>query len=288
MSKGIKISLDLYKKLNEEHLAGKSIKELCKENKLRWATLYYGFKNNNLTILKATNLQKKRIDCNHNFFSDITTEIQAYLLGWIMSDGCINKRKEANKSSRLAIKLQERDIEILELFKNYISPNQKLTKDKSQFRRKTFQALKFETVSTPLVEDLIKLGVNYNKTINGENIPNISQELLRHFVRGFFDGDGSISITKRNRSSIYICSINKEFLENLDKLLIQDNIKIETSIYTELRGTFKTMYRLSIKDRKLFFKYLYEGSNFKLSRKFEKYNYVNTVLIAKEKKLATV
>jgi hypothetical protein len=288
MLKKLKIDLDFYNKLNKEHLEGKSLKELCKEYDIKFTTLYYGFKRNNLKIIKATNIQRKRIICNHNFFENIDCEIKAYLLGWIMSDGYINKRLNKNHSSRLGIGLKEEDYYILNYFQKFIS-NSKLSKITNIKNNKKFISYKYECSSNIIVNSLINLGVNFNKTINGEVIPKISNELYPHFIRGFFDGDGSISLNKNNKSNIYICSINKDFLLNLDKLLYYKNNKIKTSLYIEHRkNNYKTMYKLYIKDRILFFNYLYNNCNYKLERKYEKYNHVNTVLTNKYKKLLVV
>ena len=53
----------------------------------------------------------------HNFFKNIKTEIQAYLLGFHAADGSINKERNT-----LRIKVTKKDSEIIELFKEYISP----------------------------------------------------------------------------------------------------------------------------------------------------------------------
>lgn len=281
-----KISLEFFNKLNREHLEGKSLSSLCKEYGVKFTTLYYGFRRNNLTIIKANNEQRKRIPINKDFFSIIDSEIKAYLLGWVMSDGFISKRKESSKSFRFGIKLQDKDIEILNLFRENISPKAKLYKEEFIFNNKETKSLKLEITSNKLVNDLISLGVTFNKTFNGEIIPNIDKLLIRHFVRGFFDGDGSISIGKGNKSSIYICSINLLFIKSLYSILEKEDIL--TSIYTELRGKNKTMYKLGIRSRVAFFNYMYKDHKYSLKRKFDKFNQVNTVLTAKYNKLATV
>ena len=51
---------------------------------------------------------------------------------------------------------------------------------------------KVELTSQKTVNDLIKQGCFKNKTLILKPPQNVPNELLPHFIRGFFDGDGSI------------------------------------------------------------------------------------------------
>lgn len=58
---------------------------------------------------------------NDSFFEKIDTEEKAYFLGLFYADGCnyIN-----GNASRVALSLQEDDKKILEIFNNFIYPNE--------------------------------------------------------------------------------------------------------------------------------------------------------------------
>ena len=46
------------------------------------------------------------------------------------------------------------------------------------------------------------------------HIPNIPKNLIRHFIRGYFDGDGTIFMDRKYYKS-NICSICENFLKEL-------------------------------------------------------------------------
>src|SRR6478736_1961304 len=107
-------------------------------------------------ILKRNNIkiEKWQYNVNHNFFQDINTPEKAYFLGWMISDGC-------NKSKGIHINLQKKDEFILEIFKK-------------------------------IIEDLSKLSIIPNK-FHYSFFPDNPEELYPYFIRGVFEGDGTIS-----------------------------------------------------------------------------------------------
>ena len=137
--------------------------------------------------------------------------------------------------------------------------------------------------SAILVNDLVELGIGYKKTYSDLTIPNIPENLIRHFVRGFFDGDGSISTylacekgkKDRVRCGIQIDSKTKTLLENIQLFFKNNNIKFNL-IYIKRDD----MYRISTSSReeiKKLYLLFYKDSYFYLSRKFNKFDYyVNT------------
>ena len=284
MSKGQKIENSFFEKLNKEHLKGKSLKELSTLYNVRFGTLYYGFKRLNLKIIKATNQQRQRCYVNNDYFESIDSEIKAYLLGWICSDGYISRRNKGNSSDRIGLKLAAKDVEILNLFKQELSPDRKIYNETSIKNNKEFKSVKLEIPSNKIVNDLIKLGVCYNKT-SKEKLPNIHFSLYPAFIRGYFDGDGSISISKNNKSTVYICCTNKLFLEELRNILPGNY-----SIYKESRATLDMYTLRPLSDTKVkFYNFIYKNANYFLTRKYNKYTeYVNTVLNKESNKSLSV
>ena len=112
-------------------------------------------------------------EIRHNFFSNIETELQAYLLGFIASDGSINLKRHT-----LCIHINEKDKEIFELFK-VISPNAytqecKPTESISKVQGRTVKnkgSIRLSISSKILIEDLYKLGIEENKTYKEMKIP---------------------------------------------------------------------------------------------------------------------
>lgn len=228
-------------------------------------------------------------ELRHEFFRDIQTEIQAYLLGFIMSDGSIDEERNT-----LSLHISSTDVEICELFKTFISPNA-YTKVESgctfKSRGKIYtskESIKINISSKILIQDLIKLGVTQAKTWKELHIPNISEHLIYHFIRGYFDGDGCFTYSVRqpnpkNREKNLRVSARWEICSKRDEILkdIKAFMSIKYGIDLNLNYINRdNMYKLQTSKKETISKIysiMYSKSKFFLSRKFNKFNYyVNT------------
>lgn len=111
----------------------------------------------------------------------------------------------------------------------------------------------------------------------------MNEDLIRHFIRGYFDGDGTIYVDRT--FLIYnICSINKKFLIQIQDILSKNGIY--SSINKEVRKgkkmfvvdhyceDCKNMYRLFIRRKSeliKFHEFLYNESTIFMERKYNKY-----------------
>jgi hypothetical protein len=222
----------------------------------------------------------------HDFFKNISTELQAYLLGFYTADGSIDEKRKTFR-----IHLSIKDSELVYLYKDIISPDARLFSVADNYKTTGRDgkeitghgSIGVDISSAILVNDLVELGIGYKKTYSDLTIPNIPENLIRHFVRGFFDGDGSISTylacekgkKDRVRCGIQIDSKTKTLLENIQLFFKNNNIKFNL-IYLKRDD----MYRISTSSReeiKKLYLLLYKDSYFYLSRKFNKFDYyVNT------------
>mgnify|MGYP001565501980 CR=1 FL=1 len=222
---------------------------------------------------------------NNNFFESIDSEIKAYLLGYTLADGCVliePKRKKGviySYSKRLAFCVSIDDREVINLLKDNISSVSNIREfhcSIGAINRKRQLSLKF--ASSKIVDDLIKLGINPNKTYESDfqfNFENIDTSLIRHFIRGFFDGDGSYRV-----GTLSFISTSLPFLKQIEeyfKLEIPSitsrirSSKGKTIDYHQLhfntgKGVEKEVYDL-----------LYQNSNYYLQRKKVKFK-VNSEL----------
>jgi DNA-binding transcriptional regulator WhiA len=149
---------------------------------------------------------------NHNYFENINTEDQAYIIGFIFADGSINT---STNRYMLRIELQERDKDILSFIKKELNSSINI---KTHIRKNKRYVL-FQINSKKMITDLIKIGILPGKTYL-KNIPLIPLKFAPDFLRGLFDGDGSICTCKAKDSvySVYYWSIaskNKEIFEQI-------------------------------------------------------------------------
>ena len=128
----------------------------------------------------------------------------AYVLGMFFSDGTVSSDKKY-----IRIHLQKKDQYILEKINKTMRSNRPLqTYENSSL---------FRLDSKILAKDLINLGCIPRKTYSLD-FPNINNKFLSHFVRGYFDGDGSIYFNKPNTIRISFVG-TKNFIEGLQKSL---------------------------------------------------------------------
>lgn len=137
-------------------------------------------------------------------FFDSWTRQMAYLLGFTYADGNIYK-------TSLSWELQKKDIDILQKIRSALKCTYPIT-----FGHKG-SACRLRINNQILVQGILKLGLLPKKKFR-YNIPKIPSNLLRHFIRGFLDGDGWIVIRKRrNEIDVGFTGCNKSFLEVLNK-----------------------------------------------------------------------
>lgn len=223
------------------------------------------------------NLQTRRISKKEDFFEEINTELKAYLLGFFVADGCVYDK------SRIGLCIAKQDEWIIELFKNSIAPDsiiKQIHNTKGALNRQ--QQLIIRISSEKIVKDLSKFNIIPRKTWEPINLPEFSEELKWHFIRGYFDGDGHLGIRKAkyNTCRIGFCNGNKVILEdiyNFTKVgrLYQPNSKKYWKYDIE-----------NIKDCYIFLEKMYNNATYKLPRKFEKYQLVNTEVFAISKSFA--
>lgn len=120
---------------------------------------------------------------NTTFFDEINTSIKAYWLGFLLADGSVFY-KPKNGTYGFCIGLQHRDIEHV----------QKLEFDLYGTRQPSIEknGVRLSWYSKHLAQSLIKLGVTPNKS-GREIVPEVPQEYMPDFWRGYYDGDGCIS-----------------------------------------------------------------------------------------------
>lgn len=222
------------------------------------------------------NLQVRKIEKDHTIFSNIDSEIKAYLLGFFVADGCIYDK------NRFGLCIAEQDLYIINLFKNTIAPDSfvKITNNTKGAKNRQRQ-LFLRISSEEIVKDLSKYGIVERKTFKPIDLPNLTEDLKWHFIRGYFDGDGHLGI--RDIKGYKTCRIG---LANGDKKILEDIQKFTGKGKLSYR---KNCWRLDIEnivDCKDFLDKMYNNSNYSLPRKYNKFLVVNAEVFAVSKKIA--
>lgn len=196
------------------------------------------------------------------YFNKIDTEEKAYWLGFLYADGCVH-------SNNYEISINITDKEHIEKFKAAIKAfNHNIT----EIQDKRFQNAKtlyqFSIRDKQLHQDLIKWGCIPQKSLLINKIPNIPRDYVSHFLRGYFDGDGSLHYLRGTNNYRISFVGTKDFLNDIQKEL-QTNVSLQSNIAGKA-------YVLQIAGRRQIeriLNYLYNNSkeNNRLNRKYQKY-----------------
>jgi intein-encoded DNA endonuclease-like protein len=218
-------------------------------------------------ILKKNSiiLSNRRYEVDEKYFDIIDNEEKAYWLGFLYADGYIRERKSGNS---LEMKLSIKDKHHLELFRKSIESNHKITDGFNNVKYKgkisTSHMSSLVIYSTKLVESIKTQGFHSRKTFTISN-PNIDEEFINHFIRGYFDGDGSFSFNpKKYIIKTQIVSASEEFQKFIINELKNNNIKI--NLYSEIKLQIQNKM-----DNQKFYNYIYKNATIFLERKKEKY-----------------
>lgn len=276
----------------------KKYNELSNEDKNKIVEYYYNNKKMKMDdISKEINISRRAISrvlreksintrlknrylLNDNYFDEINTEAKAYILGFIYADGFVGDEKHNN------IVISINDYDIVQYIAEEIEFTGTIRKtNKGGFKNsKNGYSLNFS--SKIMADRLRKIGLYPNKSLTISELPKIKNELMRHFIRGYFDGDGSILLS-HNSSYYKNGNIVKKYIYPTYNFIILGTENFLKSIikeanfnYAKIRDTkTKEIKSLNICAKKEFdniFNYLYLNSTIKLERKYNKWNEIRS------------
>lgn len=151
---------------------------------------------NRLTREKEGYVTNRIHALNENFFDEWTSDM-SYILGLIASDGAITKGKKSFSKWKIALKKDEDNINLLEQIRNIINYEGNLLYGfgKSGVGNKVYENVTLPIHSKKMVDKLFEYGITNQKSMVIEMPIGIPDEFKLDFIRGYFDGDGSIAIT---------------------------------------------------------------------------------------------
>jgi intein-encoded DNA endonuclease-like protein len=200
---------------------------------------------------------------DETFFEKIDTEEKAYILGFIYADGY-----NQTSRSQIRITINKKDIDILEKINKCL----KNTKPILYLKSNTIVDISINSVK--MSKDLEKLGCMQNKTFKLKFPYFIDKSLIRHFIRGYVDGDGCLSITNRKDrpSNTYQFHIvgRYEMLKNIQDVLVKELNISQNKIHPQV-NIFMMIYSGKQNFKKITH-YLYGNSKIYLERKFNLYH----------------
>ncbi len=134
-----------------------------------------------------------------------------YLMGFIAADGNVYE-------NRVTIRIKDKDRQILEDISSWLEFSGPIQEE---------SRVGFVPINTTMIcfsvkeyrERLSIFGITSNKSRSIRLKNTIPEEYVGSFVRGIFDGDGTVCRTRDNSFVINICSKSKGFMEDLQSLI---------------------------------------------------------------------
>lgn len=227
---------------------------------------------NGINVDRSLSTRKYFLD--ETFFDDIDTPEKAYILGLFYSDGSNNPNK-----GTISISLQEEDKDLLEEVRNQLKSTKPLEyidysnkHDFGYIYKNQYRLLLF---SMHICNSLVKLGVVKNKSLKITFPTFIDDSLLSHFIRGVYDGDGSIYQYYKNDYNIPVTvtlTATESFCLGL-KAYVESHLGIHCGIYdASCHNGITKVFSLSGRNTpKIFLDWIYQDATIFLQRKYNRY-----------------
>ena len=265
-SKTVKITISYQEALKKFQIWNGSLSKFCKQ----WHICLSHF----TKYLRKHGIQVKNYQNSVKFdetvFDTIDTEEKAYWLGFIFADGYISSKSNKKSDYNFEISLKGSDTSHLEkfnIFMKHIHNNIRI--GSVRCGKKQCSRCRWSIRNKHLWETLNSHGCTPRKSLTlqfpDEHIFQ-SKDLIRHFIRGYFDGDGCITYCDKSHLHPHISFLGTfDFLAQVakyttvkNKVLKENNRKVY-------------IYGASGKTAMEILHYMYKNSTIFLQRKFDRY-----------------
>jgi len=209
---------------------------------------------------RTQTILQRKYTINETYFDNIDSEDKAYFLGLLYADGNNNEERRC-----VSLQLIEKDKDILIEFARKISSNNPLKYVNSN----PTNSWKLNIYNKHISEKLHDVGCPQRKTFILKYPEFLDDELQRHFIRGYFDGDGGLTVSNKNYS--FSVTSTESFCNTINNIL-QTRFKIHSGIYN--RHKRNNIVTLTVSGNLQILRimgWLYKDTSLFLKRKHQKY-----------------
>ncbi len=274
-----RLSIDQEKQIVRLYLSGLTMSQVAAQVSTSYTTVFNCLTRHNIQS-RSPHSYRERGTFDETFFDSIDSEEKAYFLGFLYADGCLLP----DKNHSIRINLHAKDKEILERFKELLHSTYPL------YAFRTLNQFCLQVSSEHMWNRLKELGCIPRKTLKLTYPRWLRSDLQKHFIRGYFDGDGTLGMypqssdLRRNQkvSPKIAASLlgTKKFCSGLAAVLTRDT-GIRPTIYRTDKGN-GVVCKLGVGGPRLTLKwmrYLYDDATIYLSRKHARYEQIRAYCI---------
>lgn len=221
---------------------------------------------------KALNIPfvKRSFYVNDHYFDNIDSEEKAYILGFLVADGCVKEEVRKTKSSwRIAFCNSIDDKETIDLIHSRICPEAKIVTPEVKYNRRKKPQYILQWTSEHMANILKSYGIGPRKTYDKQfKLPDnlLSDDLWRHFIRGFFDGDGHVS-----DCTFELVFTSEPFMNQVMQWFKNFNYRVY-HVDGKTTDYWKVVVPTNETVKSCIYHYLYDNSTCYLSRKHDVFN----------------
>ena len=173
--------------------------------------------------------ETRRRNCDPRYFDCIDSEAKAYWIGFLAADGSVCRPNLRSATWTIRIELTYGDRDHLHAFQSAIGcrgPLSIINRGARIFRSgrmyRPSQTASVQITCRELGEALIRHGVVPRKSWGMSFPTTVPDDLMRHYIRGYLDGDGHIGRGKSRHWSVQFSGTH-EFLDQL-RLVINQSV----------------------------------------------------------------
>jgi len=269
----MKYSISVKQEVYKMKVDGLSYKEISFQTRIPYNTLTSWFRSKNLSQEQRSKLKHPGIKYSYNMkLFETPNALTYYLLGVFYADGNVHQNLKT-------IILTSKDLDWLEAINKVVCPTSNII-----FHPKNCSYSYLRINNKIIVDWFVKSGCVPAKSLIVNYPTNMPAKYNSHFIRGVFDGDGCMAMSKPKKGTYVvnfkptIVTASEKFFDILTKVLNANNIKVSYHKSKE-KDHYSTMYIIHMcggANAVRFCEFIYKDNNICLQRKYDKYQeYLN-------------
>ena len=208
----------------------------------------------------------RKYNFDESFFDAVDSEEKAYFLGLLYADGSVSQK---NKSVRLRLQITDKDV--VEKFSVAVKSTRPLSYESGRTVN-CKHIVGVTLISKHLVNKLAEFGCGPNKTFTLTFPEWLDPKLHHHFIRGYFDGDGCITLAGGKAAFSLVGT--DEFISRVQEIMIQKIGLSKTKLGTRHPERNNNIRSVVYSGRYVMLKireWLYKDATVYMQRKYDKF-----------------